>query len=130
MLFNFFAVMTRVTISEAAINLASLIERMRGGETVLITDGTTALAELSLPKSIGDSDNVQTQQTQTQTQTQAPEDHIQRTYRISAEEFYRRYPEYTPAKPPTSERVFGNLEGQVWMADDFDDPLEDFKEYM
>ena len=25
---------------------------------------------------------------------------------------------------------FGSMSGKVWMADDFDAPLEDFKEYM
>jgi hypothetical protein len=25
---------------------------------------------------------------------------------------------------------FGCLKGQIWMADDFDAPLEDFKDYM
>jgi hypothetical protein len=34
-------------------------------------------------------------------------------------------------KPKTSrESVFGSMKGKVWMADDFDAPLEDFKEYM
>ena len=27
-------------------------------------------------------------------------------------------------------RQFGSMKGQIWMADDFDAPLEDFKEYM
>ncbi len=33
---------------------------------------------------------------------------------------------------PTQEelRPFGVLKGKVWMADDFDEPLEDFKDYM
>jgi hypothetical protein len=33
---------------------------------------------------------------------------------------------------PADERrpVFGCLKGQIWMADDFDAPLEEFKEYM
>ena len=26
--------------------------------------------------------------------------------------------------------VFGCLKGQIWMSDDFDEPLEDFKDYM
>ena len=32
----------------------------------------------------------------------------------------------------TSEKkpVFGCLKGQIWMSDDFDEPLEDFKDYM
>jgi hypothetical protein len=28
------------------------------------------------------------------------------------------------------ERGFGCLKGQIWMAEDFDAPLEDFKDYM
>lgn len=31
---------------------------------------------------------------------------------------------------PKKERVFGKYNGQVWMSDDFNEPLEDFKEYM
>lgn len=27
-------------------------------------------------------------------------------------------------------RRFGSMEGEVWMSDDFDEPLEDFREYM
>ena len=43
---------------------------------------------------------------------------------------------FTPAEtaPPLEaeqkERVFGCAKGQFRMADDFDEPLEDFKEYM
>ena len=39
---------------------------------------------------------------------------------------------FTPAKAETPEgrRGFGCLKGQIWMADDFDAPLEDFKDYM
>jgi len=32
--------------------------------------------------------------------------------------------------PPRGKRVFGCAKGQFWMADDFDAPLEDFKDYM
>ena len=31
---------------------------------------------------------------------------------------------------PIKEDVFGCMKGKMWMADDFDAPLEDFKEYM
>ena len=31
---------------------------------------------------------------------------------------------------PKDERVFGKYNGQGWMSEDFDEPLEDFKEYM
>jgi hypothetical protein len=36
------------------------------------------------------------------------------------------------AEPPRRNRAdgFGCLKGQIWMADDFDAPLEDFKDYM
>ena len=29
-----------------------------------------------------------------------------------------------------TERDYGCLKGQIWMADDFSEPLEDFKDYM
>jgi hypothetical protein len=31
---------------------------------------------------------------------------------------------------PKLKREFGGLKGQIWMSDDFDEPLEDFKDYM
>lgn len=31
---------------------------------------------------------------------------------------------------PKLKREFGGLKGQIWMSDDFDEPLEDFKNYM
>jgi len=31
---------------------------------------------------------------------------------------------------PQERTGFGCLKGQIWMADDFDAPLEDFKDYM
>ena len=39
---------------------------------------------------------------------------------------------FTPAKAEPKQRVpvFGCLKGQIWMSDDFDAPLEDFKDYM
>lgn len=33
-------------------------------------------------------------------------------------------------KPKRKTRQFGRLKGKMWMADDWDTPLEDFKEYM
>jgi len=35
----------------------------------------------------------------------------------------------SPAKRPFSD-LFGEWRGMIWMSDDFDEPLEDFKEYM
>ena len=38
---------------------------------------------------------------------------------------------FTPkVEQPIKERVFGCAKGKIWMADDFDAPLEDFKDYM
>ncbi|MCC6561652.1 MAG: type II toxin-antitoxin system Phd/YefM family antitoxin [Xanthomonadales bacterium] len=33
-------------------------------------------------------------------------------------------------QPAKKVRQFGGWEGQIWMADDFDAPLDDFKDYM
>lgn len=33
-----------------------------------------------------------------------------------------------PAK--TRKRQFGSVKGEIWMSDDFDEPLDDFQEYM
>lgn len=30
----------------------------------------------------------------------------------------------------TPKAVFGSTKGKLWMADDFDEPLDDFKDYM
>lgn len=35
----------------------------------------------------------------------------------------------TTAKPKRK-RQFGSVEGEIWMSDDFDEPLEDFRDYM
>ena len=38
---------------------------------------------------------------------------------------------FTPAKTePAKVPVFGCAKGQFWMADDFNAPLDDFKDYM
>ena len=41
---------------------------------------------------------------------------------------------FTPASSakaePLKEREFGCMKGKIWMADDFDAPLDDFKDYM
>lgn len=33
-------------------------------------------------------------------------------------------------QPQKKKRKAGLLKGKIWMADDFDEPLEDFKDYM
>ena len=38
--------------------------------------------------------------------------------------------ELVTEEPPSVNRQFGRMKGKIWMADDFDEPLEDFKEYM
>lgn len=35
-----------------------------------------------------------------------------------------------PKKSTIKKRSFGSLKGKIHLADDFDNPLEDFKEYM
>lgn len=34
------------------------------------------------------------------------------------------------AQPTTKRRQRGSAKGQIWMSPDFDEPLEDFREYM
>ena len=36
---------------------------------------------------------------------------------------------FTPKEPQPEGRGFGCVKGQIWMADDFDAPLEDFTDY-
>jgi antitoxin (DNA-binding transcriptional repressor) of toxin-antitoxin stability system len=36
----------------------------------------------------------------------------------------------TPVKQKSGQRTFGSAKGMVWMSDDFDEPLDDFAEYM
>jgi prevent-host-death family protein len=36
----------------------------------------------------------------------------------------------TAFKPPKTQRVPGSAKGKVWIAPDFDEPLDDFKDYM
>jgi len=44
----------------------------------------------------------------------------EKAYQVASEE----------APKISREAVFGCMKGKMWMADDFDAPLEDFKEYM
>lgn len=37
--------------------------------------------------------------------------------------------ELDPA-PPRKKRQAGTMKGQIWMSDDFDEPLDDLKDYM
>lgn len=39
-------------------------------------------------------------------------------------------PDDTLAEKPKLKREFGGLKGLIWMSDDFDEPLEDFKDYI
>ncbi len=41
-----------------------------------------------------------------------------------------KYAEQSPAETPQKKRKAGLLKGKIWMADDFDAPLEDLKDYM
>ena len=42
-------------------------------------------------------------------------------------EFLQTKNKKVPSKEP---RTFGSLKGKIKLAEDFDDPIEDFKEYM
>ncbi|MEW6496357.1 MAG: DUF2281 domain-containing protein [Cyanobacteriota bacterium] len=44
-----------------------------------------------------------------------------------AEKYAKQSQEEQPQK---KKRKAGLLKGKIWMADDFDEPLEDFKDYM
>lgn len=35
-----------------------------------------------------------------------------------------------PSTQRKQERQFGSIEGEIWMSEDFDEPLDDFEEYM
>ncbi|MBW4473605.1 MAG: DUF2281 domain-containing protein [Stenomitos rutilans HA7619-LM2] len=48
-----------------------------------------------------------------------------------AEFLVQKYPQDAIAvEPLQKKREAGALKGRIWMSDDFDEPLEDFKEYM
>ena len=36
----------------------------------------------------------------------------------------------TQIEPPKNKREFGSLKGKIHISKDFDDPIDDFKEYM
>lgn len=40
------------------------------------------------------------------------------------------YAKQSPVETPRKKRKAGLLKGKIWMADDFDAPLEDLKDYM
>jgi prevent-host-death family protein len=42
----------------------------------------------------------------------------------------KRIAELKPTPSERPKRTFGQFKGQIWMAPDFDAPLEDFKDYM
>lgn len=45
-------------------------------------------------------------------------------------EFLMHRKEEKPKEPQQKKRPIGLMKGKIWMADDFDAPLDDFKEYM
>ena len=42
----------------------------------------------------------------------------------------RIVPSPAAVEPPKGDRVPGSAKGQIWIAPDFDEPLEEFREYM
>lgn len=43
---------------------------------------------------------------------------------------FKRISENLTKKEENPKREAGTLKGKIWMSDDFDEPLEDFKDYM
>jgi hypothetical protein len=41
-----------------------------------------------------------------------------------------KHTKQSPDEKPQKKRKAGSLKGKIWMADDFDAPLEDLKDYM
>jgi len=58
---------------------------------------------------------------------------IPEQYKVNIMLFNERINEIETSKLPTKKPfsdLFGEWSGQIWMSDDFDEPLEDMKEYM
>jgi antitoxin (DNA-binding transcriptional repressor) of toxin-antitoxin stability system len=122
--------MTLVSIAEASLNLASLIALARGGEEVIIAEGAIPLVRLAMPvKEISNGNATITKDTESYLPSA---EEILEIYDMTVEEFkefIRENPDYAPPKP-VEKRVIGMYEGQIWMSDDFDAPMEEFAEYM
>jgi hypothetical protein len=58
-----------------------------------------------------------------------PED-LQKEVLHYAEYLVNRYSSENPKSTETKRGGLGALKGKIWIADDFDDPLEEMKEYM
>ncbi|GAB1543933.1 type II toxin-antitoxin system Phd/YefM family antitoxin [Scytonema sp. NUACC21] len=74
--------MQEITLAEASQNLAELIEAVKSGEEIIITEDNQPVVKLTL---------------------------------------------VSPVKRPP---LFGSAKDLITVSDDFDEPLEDFKEYM
>jgi antitoxin (DNA-binding transcriptional repressor) of toxin-antitoxin stability system len=95
--------MIRVSVSEAKEKLEELIAKAAMGETVEITSETQAAQIVLVPTLYS------------------------RDVFISEIDDPENHDLYVPKKGP---RKLGTAEGQIWIADDFDAPLDDFKEYI
>ncbi|MBM2814701.1 MAG: hypothetical protein HW421_1463 [Ignavibacteria bacterium] len=51
-------------------------------------------------------------------------------YLLSQEEKKKLIEDLQNDIPQKGERKFGKYEGQIWMSEDFNEPLEEFSEYM
>lgn len=124
--------MTLVSIAEASLNLASLIKLAQDGEEVVIAEGEKPLVWLTLPvKEVSNGTGLSPANTDTEPYLPSAEE-ILEIYDMTVEEFkefIRENPDYAPPKP-VEKRVLGMYEGQGWMSDDFDAPMEEFEEYM
>jgi antitoxin (DNA-binding transcriptional repressor) of toxin-antitoxin stability system len=55
---------------------------------------------------------------------------VAKGYEIIIEKDKEPFAKLIPLKRTMGKRQFGSAKGMIIMADDFDDPLEDFQEYM
>lgn len=92
--------MSTYTIDEALTQLAALMEAARRGERVIIRDAENRAVTLE-PITAEDSDVI--------------------TLPSGLQ---------VPVTRRTGPRQLGTAQGQVWMSDDFDAPLDDFAEYL
>ncbi len=116
--------MERVTVEDVHTRLDELIARVEQGEVIIIETGDQKQLQLvrlpiqylieayGIPAMLGGTPNIGAQ-----------EGDIYRPYVTTEEELERARKARGPIQP-------GSAAGQIWMSDDFDEPLEDFKDYM
>jgi hypothetical protein len=109
---------TQVTLGEAQAHLADLITRVIQGEDVVIKVGDEQIQLVRLP-------------VEYMIEMYGVTIWLGRGQRGEEEADAIRTP-YVTSGPPQKEGPIepGSAEGMFWMSDDFDEPLEEFEEYM